>query len=127
MRLFLSLSEIYNNSTLFLLQCFFTKVKDFSSEIWYNVMGCDTMDYDKIVEEELENLPKNNLEKVGNLYLTKYQQQVLDKYHISYQTCESTKELLFLLSDIVDEEEYDDLEAVASEIAEFSYYHETRK
>ena len=45
-------------------------------------MGCDTMDYDKIVKEELENLPKNNLEKVGNLYLTKYQQQVLNEYHI---------------------------------------------
>ena len=90
-------------------------------------MGCDIMDYDKIVKEELENLPKNDLEKVGNLYLTKYQQKVLNEYHIPYQTCGSTKELLFLLSDIVDEEEYDELENVANEIAEFSYYHETRK
>lgn len=90
-------------------------------------MGSDTMDYEKLVEEELENLPKNDLEKVGNLYLTKYQQQVLEEYHIPYQTCGSAKELLFLLSDIVDEEEYDELESVANEISEFSYYHETRK
>ena len=85
------------------------------------------MNYDKLVEEELENLPKNDLEKVGNLYLTKYQQQVLEEYHIPYQNCGSSKELLFLLSDIVDEEEYDELENVANEIAEFSYYHGTRK
>ena len=31
-----SLSGIYNNPTLFILQCFFDKTKDFSLEIWYN-------------------------------------------------------------------------------------------
>lgn len=63
------------------------------------------------------------LEKVNqNLYLTKYQQQVLTKYHIPYQKCQNYKELFFFLSDILDEEELDDLEEVAREIAERNYY-----
>ena len=55
--------------------------------------------------------------------MTNYQCEVLDKFHIPYQNCQTTKELLFYLTDILDEEEYDELEEVAREIAEFDYYH----
>ena len=41
---FLSLSRIYNNPTLFILQYFCCKNSDFSLEIWYNVNG-DSCDY----------------------------------------------------------------------------------
>ncbi len=79
-------------------------------------------------EQDFVDLVKQNtLEKVGNVYLTNYQKEVLEKYHIPYENCQNGKDLLFLLSDIVDEEEYDELEEVANQIAEFSYYHETRK
>ncbi len=63
------------------------------------------------------------LEKVNqHLYLTRYQQQVLEKYHIPYQECQNYKELFFFLSDILDEEELDELEEVAREISERDYY-----
>ncbi len=83
------------------------------------------MDYEEIEKEELETLKENELEKVGNIYLTKYQKKVLDEYHVPYEKVSNTKELLFLLSDIVDDREYDELEEVARQIDEFSYYHET--
>ena len=41
LRLFLSLNRIYNNPTHFILQDFF-KNKDFSLEIWYNILGLPT-------------------------------------------------------------------------------------
>lgn len=34
-----SLSGIYTTPTLFILQYFSVRTKDFSSEIWYNVVG----------------------------------------------------------------------------------------
>ncbi len=80
------------------------------------------------LEKELEQLKENHhVKKVGNLYLMNYQQEILQKYHVPFKTCQTMKELLFYLSDIVDEEEFDELELVANELQEFSYYHETRK
>jgi len=86
------------------------------------------MKEEQILNEQLEILENNTLEKVNeNIYLTKYQKKVLEDYHIPYQNCQSMKDLLFHLSDIVDEDEYDELEEVARQIDEFSYYHETHK
>ncbi len=80
-------------------------------------------------ENEFENLvKKNELKKVGkNLYLSQYQMDVLGKYHIPYEGVEDSKELLFMLNEIPDDEEYDELESVANMIAETSYYKDTRK
>ena len=83
-------------------------------------------------EEIEENISKvlesNTYESVNkNLYLTKYQKQILEEYHIPYQNCQNSKELLFLLSDIIDDEEYDELEEVAREISDYYYYHEMKK
>jgi len=80
-------------------------------------------------EKELENIilqefEKNKLEKVNNMYLTKYQQEVLQKNNISYTECQNLNELLFLLSDNYDDEE---LEEIISQIEEFHYYNETHK
>ncbi len=83
---------------------------------------------EEIELEQMEILKNNTLEKINeNLYLTNYQKQVLENYHIPFQNCKNAKELLFYLSDITDEEEYDELEEVARQIDEFSYYHETHK
>jgi len=65
------------------------------------------------------------LEKVKeNVYLTKYQKYILEENNIPYTTCNTMNELLFLLSDITDDEE---LESVARQIEEFHYYNETKK
>ena len=81
------------------------------------------MDKKEIEDFVLQEINLNNYEKINNnLYLTKYQKEVLNNYHIPYEKCNNSKELLFLLSDIIDDEEYDELENVAREIAEFDYY-----
>ena len=77
------------------------------------------------IEKDFQNiLEQNALEKVNDrFYLTK----VLEKNNIPYKSCNSMSELLFLLSDISDEDEFFELEMVAKEIEEFHYYNEVNK
>lgn len=63
-----------------------------------------------------------------NIYLNKYQIEILNKYNINYKLCNTVKELLFLIEDIViNEEDVEDLDNVSRELAEFDYYHNTNK
>lgn len=80
----------------------------------------------KELEQEINNLiTKHTLEKVKeNLYLTKYQQQVLKEKNIPYLECKDLTELVFLLSENYDDEE---IETIIAEIEEFHYYQETQK
>lgn len=80
----------------------------------------------KELEQEINNLITNyTLEKVKeNLYLTKYQQQVLKEKNIPYLECKDLTELIFLLSENYDDEE---IETIIAEIEEFHYYQETQK
>lgn len=81
------------------------------------------------LENDIENIiEQNTLEKVNDkVYLTKYQIQVLEENNIPYKSCNTMSELIFLLSDIAEEEEFDELESVARQIEEFHYYNEVRK
>lgn len=86
------------------------------------------MDIEKIETEILNTFEDNSLKQVNEtLYLTGYQMNVLNEAHIPYQTCSNVKDILFLLNDIVDEEEYDEIDEVARQLSEFSYYEETHK
>ena len=80
-------------------------------------------------EEDFTSIVEQNklVHIKDNLYLTNYQREVLEEYHIPYQNVKSNKDLLFYLSEIRDDEEYDELENVARELADYSYYHETHK
>lgn len=80
-------------------------------------------------EEDFTNIVEQNklVHIKDNLYLTNYQREVLEEYHIHYQNVKSNKDLLFYLSEIGSDEEYDELENVARELADYSYYHETHK
>ena len=80
----------------------------------------------KELEQEINNLiTKHTLEKVKeNLYLTKYQQQLLKEKNIPYLECKDLTELIFLLSENYDDEE---IETIIAEIEEFHYYQETQK
>ncbi len=80
-------------------------------------------------EEDFTNIVEQNklVHIKDNLYLTNYQREVLEEYHIPYQNVKSNKDLLFYLSEIGSDEEYDELENVARELADYSYYHETHK
>ena len=79
-------------------------------------------------EDFTQMVEQNKLVHIkDNLYLTNYQREVLEEYHIPYQNVKSNKDLLFYLSEIGSDEEYDKLENVARELADYSYYHETHK
>lgn len=75
-----------------------------------------------------KEINKNEYQKINdNLYLTKYQSKVLDDFHIPYKDCNSAREILFLLEDTYDDEEFAELDEIARQIEEYSYYHETNK
>ena len=79
-------------------------------------------------EDFTQMVEQNKLVHIkDNLYLTNYQREVLEEYHIPYQNVKSNKDLLFYLSEIGSDEEYDELENFARELADYSYYHETHK
>lgn len=79
-------------------------------------------------EDFTQRVEQNKLVHIkDNLYLTNYQREVLEEYHIPYQNVKSNKDLLFYLSEIGSDEEYDELENVARELADYSYYYETHK
>lgn len=78
-----------------------------------------------IINEQNILIEENKLVKINeSIYLTKYQQNILEKYHIPFTKCKNMTELLFLLSDTLEDEE---LERVAMQIEEFHYYNETHK
>lgn len=63
-----------------------------------------------------------------SIYLNNYQIEILNRYNINYKSCGGVKELLFLIEDIIiNEDDVDDLETVSKELAEFDYYHNTNK
>lgn len=78
-----------------------------------------------------DTISKNKLVKINKqLYLKQYQKEILDYYHIDYRKCGSISEILFLLDDVLDNEEIEDfelLEDVALSLQEFNYYINTNK
>ena len=78
---------------------------------------------EEIVKETHEGLKLNKIN--DNLYLTNKEIEVLDRYDIDYHT--SIEQLMFNLDEILNENDYEDLEEVSNSIAEFNYYHNTKK
>ena len=76
-----------------------------------------------IVKKTHEDLKLNRIN--DNLYLTNKEIEVLERYDINYNT--SIEELMFNLDEILNENDYEDLEEVSNSIAEFNYYHNTKK
>jgi len=91
--------------------------------IFMKKLEVKNMDQEEIVNEWQKIVADNELQKVNEgLYLSKFQQQVLDDYHIPYSECTSVRDVLFLLEDL-DEDSYE-FEEVARQLAEYSYYEE---
>lgn len=61
------------------------------------------------------------------IFLSDYQIEVLNKYGIFLDNIGSIEELLYQMEEILEEDEYEDLEAVSNQISEFSYYANTNK
>lgn len=72
------------------------------------------IDYQKLLHKNIGN----------DIYLTEEQIEVLEDNNIPYTTCNDIHELIYLL------EQYDDsieIDTILQEIAEFNYYHNTKK
>lgn len=84
-------------------------------------------DIKKMIDETINN---HSLKKVNDkLYLKKYQIEVLDYYHIPYKSCSTISEILFFIDELLESEEddFNDLEEVATSLQEFLYYNHTNK
>ena len=84
------------------------------------------------IDEIIKNIDfnPNKLNEIGkNILLSNREIEILERYKIDYKNCNSLKEIIFLIeellgdSDIVDEE----LDLVSSSIAERDYYQNTNK
>lgn len=84
------------------------------------------MNYDNLINETIE---KNKLIQIKeNIYLTQYQIDILKKYKIPYESCNSINEILFLIEDLLETGWYvEDLENVSESLGEFDYYNNYKK
>ena len=84
------------------------------------------MDINKIVLDTHKNISMNKIN--DKLYLSNNQIDILNRYNIEYKT-KTIEELIFELEEIINDsyEEYDDLDKLSSELAEFNYYYNTKK
>lgn len=62
-----------------------------------------------------------------DIYLTGEQIQILESNNIEYKKCNSINELINLIERSKDDDNYDELDWVQSDLAEFNYYHNTNK
>lgn len=78
---------------------------------------------EELLQKEELNPQNYYLKKIGNLYLSNQDIELLEECEVPYQKCKNMKELLFLIESYHLEE----LEELSSRISEFCYYHETNK
>ena len=73
----------------------------------------------------------DELKKYGtNILINDYEKSILLKYNIDVLKCSSIDEVLLLIDRIIDDledEEYEELDYIASILAERKYYMETNK
>ena len=85
------------------------------------------MKYDALINETIK---KNQLVKINNeLYLSNYQIEVLKKYQIPFEGCQSINEIIFYIEEILNEDNNDleDLENVSISLTEQDYYQNYKK
>ena len=71
---------------------------------------------------------KNKLVKVNEkLYLTNYQIEVLNKYNIDYKSLGNLSSIIYVAEEILEEDDYEDLDEIIRELAERNYYEHTNK
>ena len=85
-------------------------------------MLIDKIDYSDLISDKYMHKKINE-----NVYLSDYQMTILDMYGVNYKLCSTTKDLIFLLNEVLEEEDSDELEDVCKQICEFDYYHNTNK
>lgn len=70
----------------------------------------------------------NRLVKVNNkLYLTNYQIEILNKYNIDYESLGNLSSIIYVAEEILEEDDYEDLDEIIRDLAERNYYENTNK
>lgn len=80
---------------------------------------------DEIINEI--DFEKNMHKNINNMLLTENQIEILNRYNIEYNKCNSMSELLYYIDECLDEIDAEDLGKVSLEIAETNYYMNTNK
>ena len=74
------------------------------------------------------NFESNKLVKINNkLYLTNYQIEILNKYNIDYKSLGNLSSIIYVAEEILEEDDYEDLDEIIRELAERNYYENTNK
>lgn len=80
------------------------------------------MDDDYLLEDKFMHYKENDI------YLSKEQEKILNKYKIDYRNYKDLSSILFEIEEILNSgDDLGDLELVSREISEFIYYHYTNK
>lgn len=80
---------------------------------------------DNIIMDTHKNMSMNKIN--DKLYLSNNQIDILNRYNIEFKS-KSIEELMFELDEILnDDPDYEDLEKLSLELAEFNYYYNTKK
>ncbi len=83
------------------------------------------MDLETLINNAIND---NSFVKINDkIYLTKYQIGILDRFHIEYTSCSDIKEILFLIDEILETDYEEELDELAKNLQEFSYYNFTHK
>ena len=61
------------------------------------------------------------------IFLSEYQLEILNKDGIDIECVSSINDILYQIDEILEFDDYEDLEIVANELVEFSYYANTNK
>ena len=70
----------------------------------------------------------NRLVKINNkVYLTNYQIEILNKYNIDYKSLGNLSSIIYVAEEILEEDDYEDLDEIIRELAERNYYENTNK
>jgi len=74
-------------------------------------------------------MENNFLKHIKNdIYLTDNDISILERYEIDYLNCTNLKELMFIIEDILNNDDTDiDLEDLSLKLSEYNYYYKTNK
>ena len=82
-------------------------------------------DIDSIIDDL--DFKSNSINDVNGLLLTNKEIEILERYDIDYKSCSSLKDIIYMIEDILSEEEIEELDLISQSISERDYYLNTNK
>lgn len=82
-------------------------------------------DIDSIIDDL--DFKSNSINDINGLLLTNKEIEVLERYDIDYKNCSSLKDIIYMIEDILSEEEIEELDLISQSISERDYYLNTNK